>query len=112
MDESILIWINQGWAHPAVDAVLGQVSQRAGFALPLLGLLLADAIRRAGWRGARLWLLLVLAVALGDRLGGLLKALYEQPRPCFVLYQSLQAAGTTPGPSADPRATACPRTTP
>jgi undecaprenyl-diphosphatase len=95
-DEALLVWVNQGWGHPALDPLFTWVSTRLGFALPLLLALLVDARRRAGGRGARLWLALVLSVAIGDQVGNQLKDVFAEPRPCSVLAERLRAVGGEP----------------
>lgn len=99
MDEQGLLWINQGWAHPLLDALFWWVSQRAGFALPLAALLLYDSIRRYGGSSGRLFLLLVVTVALGDVLGNLLKDWFAAPRPCQAIFAQLRGLnGVLSGP--------------
>jgi len=90
MDESLFLWINQGWAgsslqpslQPWLDAFFGWVSQKPTFSHPLLILILILLIKDWGRSGLRLWFLLVLFVGLGDVLGNFLKHLIAQPRPC------------------------------
>lgn len=108
LDEGLLLWVNQGWAHPALDLLFTWVSDQATFAFPLLGLLLVDAIRRAGRRGALLWLALVAAVGVGDQTGNLLKQAFGEPRPCTTPATPLRHP-ERPGPVAcDERPTGMP----
>ncbi|MBL8251145.1 MAG: phosphatase PAP2 family protein [Candidatus Competibacter sp.] len=93
MDERLLLWINQGWGHPALDGVFWWLSQRFWFAFPLAALLLYDSVRRRGRDGARLFVLLALTVACGDVLGGFLKDGFAEPRPCQALFEQLRALG-------------------
>ncbi|MGB2680473.1 MAG: phosphatase PAP2 family protein [Candidatus Competibacter sp.] len=93
MDERLLLWINQGWGHPALDGAFWWLSQRLWFAFPLAALLLYDSVRRWGWRGARLFLLLALTVVVGDLLGGFLKDAFAAPRPCQAMFEELRALG-------------------
>ncbi|MEQ6340613.1 MAG: phosphatase PAP2 family protein [Gammaproteobacteria bacterium] len=97
MDEVVLLWINQGWAHPWLDVFFRWISQRASFAFPLAGLLLLFFARRFGKDGVKLWLVLVLVVGMGDALGSLIKHLAEQPRPCFSIHELVRQPGRAPG---------------
>lgn len=99
MDERLLLWINQGWSHPFLDGLFWWVSQRGWFALPLAGFLLYDSIRRYGPASGKLFLLLVVTVACGDLLGGVLKDLFDEPRPCQAIFEQLRGFG---GPLAGP----------
>ena len=63
MDETLLLAINQGWAHPWLDAFLGWVSQRESFSFPLLLIILALLWHRARGAGIKLWLLMALVIA-------------------------------------------------
>lgn len=96
MDEAILYGINRGWSGPLADHLFTWASARFTFSYPLLLLLLADSVRRAGWRGARLWLLLVVSVGIGDSTGNTIKSWVEEPRPCFDRYAGLVEAGGVP----------------
>jgi len=86
MDETLLLRINQDWAHPALDALFGYLSWYAGFGLPLLALLLVWLAWRRRAAGLKLGLALILVVAAGETLGQFAKDILQQPRPC-------QAAG-------------------
>jgi undecaprenyl-diphosphatase len=98
-DEALLLWINQGWGHPALDPFFTWFSARAAFALPLLLLLLADALRRAGRDGLRLWIALVLSVTAADQTGNQLKGVFAEPRPCSVVHERLRnPEGEAKGP--------------
>lgn len=99
MDERLLLWINQGWSHPFLDGLFWWVSQRGWFALPLAGFLLYDSIRRYGPASGKLFLLLVVTVACGDLLGGVLKDLFDEPRPCQAIFEQLRGFG---GPLVGP----------
>lgn len=99
MDEHLLLWVNQGWAHPFLDGLFWWVSQRGWFALPLAGVLLYDSIRRHGLQSIKLFLLLALTVAGGDLLGGVLKDLFDAPRPCQAMFEQLRGFS---GPLASP----------
>lgn len=91
MDQQLLLWINHDWANPLFDWLLWWVSQPLGFSLPLALLLLADCWRRQQWAGVRLFLVMAVSIGLGDALGNLLKDLFSDPRPCFVLHEQLRS---------------------
>lgn len=82
MDETLLLRINQGWAHPALDALFGYLSWYAGFGLPLLALLLVWLAWRRRVAGLKLGLALILVVAAGETLGQFAKDIWQQSRPC------------------------------
>ncbi|MDD3449224.1 MAG: phosphatase PAP2 family protein, partial [Gammaproteobacteria bacterium] len=79
VDGQILLWINQGWADPWLDALFAWVSGRGAFSIPLLLAILAGLAAWRGRDGVKLWGLLILVVLLGDGIGNLLKHLIEQP---------------------------------
>ncbi|RUQ37944.1 MAG: glycosyltransferase [Candidatus Competibacteraceae bacterium] len=93
MDEHILLWINQGWGNALFDGLFWWVSQRPEFTYPLALLLLYDCSRREGRAGARLFLVLLLTITVGDLLGHLLKDLFAMPRPCQAIFEQLRALG-------------------
>jgi len=93
MDERILLWINQGWGNALFDGLFWWVSQRPEFTYPLALLLLYDCSRREGRAGARLFLVLLLTITVGDLLGHLLKDLFAMPRPCQAIFEQLRALG-------------------
>jgi undecaprenyl-diphosphatase len=97
LDESTVLWLAAEVGSPALDPLFVWLSDRWTFSFPLLALLLADALRRAGTRGLALWLLLVLAVAVGDQTGNALKRVVAEPRPCAELAEQLR------GPEAGAR---------
>lgn len=91
LDESLLLWINQGWGGPFLDVAFVWLSSRNAFAFPLLGVLLFWAWHCYGTDGIKLWLLTVLTVALGDAFGNQIKHLTDQYRPCYEIYEALRA---------------------
>jgi membrane-associated phospholipid phosphatase len=93
LDQELLVWINQGWADPGLDFLFGWISEQLGFSLPLLLGLLIYLRGRYQQDGVRLWLLLILTVAMGDILGNLLKAYFAMPRPCYELFELLRPPG-------------------
>ncbi len=90
MNESLMLWINQGWAHPLLDPFFTWVSAKAAFALPLVLLISAYLGRRFGADGWRLALSMVLLIACGDLLGNFLKHMIGDPRPCFDFFEQLR----------------------
>jgi membrane-associated phospholipid phosphatase len=93
LDQDLLIRINQGWADPGLDFLFGWISEQLWFSIPLLLGLLIYLRRLYRQDGVRLWLLLILAVILGDMLGNLLKAWFAMPRPCYDLFELLRPPG-------------------
>lgn len=96
MNETLLLWINQGWAHPGLDVFFHWISQRASFSFPLLGLLLVFYSWRFKHDGAKLWLVLVLVIGVGDGLGNIIKHSTEQPRPCSAQPDLVRQIGAPP----------------
>ncbi|MBI3344462.1 MAG: phosphatase PAP2 family protein [Gammaproteobacteria bacterium] len=90
MDEALLVWINQSWAHPWNDVLFSWLSDRNTFAFPLLAVMLALSIKQYGRDGVRLWLALLALVIVGDAIGNLAKHLWAQPRPCYVIAELLR----------------------
>jgi len=97
MDKQLLLWINQSWANPWLDTVMHWLSLRAGFALPFGILILAFCVHSYGRDGAKMWLWALLAVAIGDGIGAILKDIVQQARPCFDLYPLVRQLGRPPG---------------
>lgn len=97
MDEVLLLWINQGWAHPGLDVLFTWLSSRAAFALPFALLLLALFSWR--WRkpGVQLWLILIVMVGAGDVMGNALKGVFAEPRPCYAMADQVRQPGHAPG---------------
>jgi len=108
MDEQLLIMINQGWAHPALDIFFKWVSTRLGFALPVLLTILTVLLYQHRRDGFKLWLLLVGLVILGDQFGNLLKSLFSQPRPCAVVYELIRQPLRVTGESCGAMTTGMP----
>ncbi len=87
-DQQLLLWINQGWAHPALDGFMIWVSSKPTFSQPLLLILgLLFIWRYRLHNGFKLWICLLLTVGLGDLLGYAIKHLSEIARPCFDLVE-------------------------
>lgn len=96
MDEALLLWINQDWAHPALDLFFGWLSSRQGFALPLAALLLVLFTVRWRKAGFYLWLVTVLVVGSADLLGNILKYQFAQPRPCYAMADQVRLVNGQP----------------
>jgi undecaprenyl-diphosphatase len=90
MDEALLVWINQSWAHPWNDILFSWLSDRNTFAFPLAAVMLLLSIKQYGRDGVRLWLALLALVIVGDAMGNLVKHLWAQPRPCYVIAELLR----------------------
>lgn len=90
MDEALLVWINQSWAHPWTDVLFSWLSDRNTFAFPLAAIILLLSIKQYGRDGMRLWLALLVLIIAGDALGNLLKHLWAQPRPCYAIAELLR----------------------
>ncbi|OOZ39476.1 hypothetical protein BOW53_11215 [Solemya pervernicosa gill symbiont] len=93
LDDQLLLWINQGWAHPWLDLFFSWISDRKTFSLPLVGLLLVISLWKFGSRGLLLWLTMVLVVIGSDRIGNVLKNHFAEPRPCYELSAELRKPG-------------------
>lgn len=85
MDQHLLLWLNHDASSPGLDIFFAWLSQTTWFSVPLLVIILALLARAHGKDGAKLWLTLVAVTILGDQLGGLLKYLIGQHRPCAEL---------------------------
>jgi undecaprenyl-diphosphatase len=97
VNDALLLWINQGWAHPALDVFFSWLSSRDAFAFPLGLVLLALFIGRWRRAGLQLWLVMLLAAGTGDSLGNALKHLFPQPRPCYSLTSQVRQVNAPPG---------------
>lgn len=94
MDEYLLLLLNQTLATPWLDVFFAWISQHRFFSTPLLLLVLAFFAWRFGRDGVRFWLLTIGLIILGDQLGGLLKYLSAQPRPCAALGETVRQVDT------------------
>jgi undecaprenyl-diphosphatase len=97
LDARVLLAVNQGWAHPWLDALFGLLSAKWGFSFPFLALVVALLLLRRRRDGLWLGLSLVATVLCADALGNLLKHLIEQPRPCLELAQAVRPPGPCGG---------------
>ena len=90
MNEQILLWINQGWGHPALDPVFAWLSDTGTFSIPLLliiGIFLGVRFGKPGWL---ITALMIVVVAISDQLANLLKDWLQQARPCLELYDEIR----------------------
>ncbi|MBA1148996.1 phosphatase PAP2 family protein [Ectothiorhodospiraceae bacterium WFHF3C12] len=97
MDQAILLWINQGWAHWLLDPFFIWVSAKWTFSFPLLAIFLATWWYQYGRDGAWFWLAMAVSVGLGDAFGNQLKDAFDQYRPCFELVELTRWPGHAPG---------------
>jgi undecaprenyl-diphosphatase len=97
MDETLLLWINHAWAHPALDIFFSFLSSRHAFALPLAIVLLVLFTWRWRKAGVQLWLVMLLVTGTGDAMGNGLKHLFAQHRPCYSLAQQVRQLNVPPG---------------
>ncbi len=94
MDERLLLLLNQTLATPWLDIFFAWISQHLLFSTPLLLLVLAFFAWRFGKDGVKFWMLTILLITLGDQLGGLIKHLTEQARPCAALGETVRQVNT------------------
>jgi undecaprenyl-diphosphatase len=97
MDETLLLWINQGWANHGLDIFFSVLSSRRGFALPLAAALLILFLWRWRKAGMQLWLMMLVVVGLGDFMGNNLKHVFAQHRPCYTLAAQVRQLHYPPG---------------
>lgn len=96
MDNTLLLAINQGWAHGGLDRFFAWVSTRVAFALPVALAMLALWWRAYRNDGVRLWLMMLLVIGLADVSGARLKDQFLQTRPCYDNYQQVRQPGHPP----------------
>jgi undecaprenyl-diphosphatase len=94
MDQQLLLWLNSDASVPGLDIFFAWLSQTTWFSVPLFALILALLARAHGKDGAKLWLTLVAITILGDQLGGLLKYIIGQHRPCAELPELVRVPQT------------------
>ncbi len=90
MDEQVLLWINQGCAHPLLDELFWWVSQRTWFSAPLSIALLCYSIFRFRWHGMLFFFLLAVTVIVSNSFGDVLKNIFSEPRPCQIIFEQLR----------------------
>jgi undecaprenyl-diphosphatase len=97
VDEALLLWINQSWAHPLLDGFFSLLSSRRSFALPFAVILLLLLAWRWHKAGVQLWLVMLMVVGSGDLLGNGLKHVFAQARPCFAIAEQVRQIHSEPG---------------
>jgi undecaprenyl-diphosphatase len=94
MDQHLLLWLNHDASSPGLDILFAWLSQTTSFSVPLFALILALLARAHSKDGAKLWLTLVAITIVGDQLGGLLKYIIGQHRPCAELPELVRVPQT------------------
>lgn len=97
MDEALLLWINQTWAHPLLDGFFSLLSSKRAFAFPFAVMLLISFVWRWRTAGVQLWLVMFLVVGSGDLLGNGLKHIFTQARPCYAIAKQVRQLQGEPG---------------
>ena len=93
LDEVILQWINQSWANPWLDVLFTWFSDKPTFAYPVIIFFSVYLGLRFGKNGWKLAAVFIVLLVVSDQLSHLLKMLFQQPRPCFLLYDTLRIPG-------------------
>jgi undecaprenyl-diphosphatase len=91
LDQAILLWINTDLGRPALDPFFDLLSSETRFIFPLVLLLLVWLVYAYRLDGFKIWLLVLLVIAIGDFTGARLKDYFDDYRPCFDMYQQLRA---------------------
>lgn len=97
MEQAFFFWINRDWANPVLDIFFKWVSDPLSFSWPLFLVILALLVKQLGREGLFLFLLLLVTVGLGDFMGGTLKKLTLEPRPCYEMPEQVRRPGHPPG---------------
>jgi len=90
MNESLLLWINQGWQSPQLDMLFIWLSAKATFSFPLMLIIIVFLGVRFGRPGWFLGLGMIIVAASGDLFGNLLKSIFAQPRPCLEYWDVIR----------------------
>ena len=90
MNESLLLWINQGWQGPQLDALFIWLSAKKTFSFPLMALIIIFLGLKFGKSGWFLGLAMILVAATGDLFGNILKSLFAHPRPCLEYWDMIR----------------------
>lgn len=91
LDTSLVLTLNQAWAHPFLDVVFGWLSSKTWFSFPLLFCLLLVFIRQSRDKlGVKFWVAMVLAVGIGDVSGNLIKHTTLMERPCQTMPEQIR----------------------
>lgn len=94
MDLYLLFLLNKTLSNEGLDIFFAWISQSLLFSTPVLLVVLAFLSWRFGKDGLKFWLLAILVVILGDKLGGALKQLIGHPRPCAELGEFVRRVDT------------------
>ena len=90
LDSTLALSLNQDWASPALDVLMGWVSSKLWFSVPILLLMLPVFTRRQNRQGMRLWLAMVICIGLGDLTGNSIKHLTRMERSCQAMSQQIR----------------------
>lgn len=90
MNESLLLWINQGWHTPPLDVFFTWVSEKNTFSFPLIGLIILFLGFRFGKSGWMLGFAMLLVAGTSDLLGNVLKSIFAQARPCLEYWDVIR----------------------
>ncbi len=98
-DRAVLLWIHQGWSHPALDRFFLAFASARPFLIPF-AIVWAWLLWRGGRRGRLLAALLLAGVCVTDPLvHHVLKPLFARVRPCFVVDGVRALSGQSHSPS-------------
>ena len=90
MNESLLLWVNQGWQNPQLDVLFIWLSAKNSFSFPLMGLIILFLGLKYGKTGWYLGLAMVIVAGTGDLIGNILKSLFSHPRPCLEYWEQIR----------------------
>ncbi len=83
LDETVLLWIHQGWRAPWADALFAWITEPSHFLLPL-ALIWVALIAAGGRRGRVAAILVLIVLVLTDQISShVIKPWVERTRPCF-----------------------------
>ncbi|MBP7669537.1 MAG: phosphatase PAP2 family protein [Candidatus Eisenbacteria bacterium] len=98
-DRAVLLWIHQGWSHPALDRFFLAFASAKPFLIPF-AIVCGWLLWRGGRRGRLLVALLLAGVCVTDPLvHHILKPLFARVRPCFVVDGVRALSGQSHSPS-------------
>lgn len=82
LDHTIFHWINHGWEHPLLDAILPWWRTKTNW-IPAYLVAVAWLLYSYQWKGFYYLLALAITVGIADQLSSeLIKKTVERPRPC------------------------------
>jgi len=108
LDLPIMLTINPGWSHPALDPFFIWVSGRSNFSTPLMLIILIALVWKFRLAGLKLWGVFIATLIVGDAVGSLLKDLFSQPRPCAEIFELILQPKRVQGGDCGARATGMP----